>query len=45
MEKFKKIILTLIATSMNTAEIEDLAMIFHGLDKNGDGSISLAEIK
>ena len=45
MEKLKKITLTMIASKMNTAEIEELAECFTQLDKNGDGSLTLEEIK
>merc|ERR1712159_329351 len=44
MRKFKKMVVTMIATQMKEKDIEDLRTIFKGLDKDFDGTLSRAEL-
>jgi len=44
-QRFKKLALTAIATQLNEKEIKTLKETFLALDKNGDGTLSLEEIK
>lgn len=44
-EKFKKAVLTFIATRLKEDEIENLKQIFSALDLNNDGYLSLEELK
>lgn len=44
-QRFKKVALTAIATQLNEQEIGSLKQTFHLLDKNGDGTLTLDEIK
>lgn len=44
-QKFKKLALTAIATQLNEKEIKTLKETFLALDKNGDGTLTLDEIK
>lgn len=43
--KLKKVALTLIAQQLKESDIEDLKMTFSLLDKNKDGTLTVAEIK
>jgi len=44
-QRFKKLALTCIATQLNEKEIKNLKDTFLTLDKNGDGTLTLEEIK
>jgi len=44
-EKLKKATLTYIATQCSDAEIGELGKVFHSLDKNGDGVLTIEELK
>ena len=44
-EKLKKATLTFIATQCTDDEIGEMSMIFQSLDKNGDGMLTLEELK
>ena len=44
-QRFKKIALTAIATQLNEGEIKGLKDTFQLLDANGDGSLTLDEVK
>ncbi|CAD7954364.1 unnamed protein product [Amoebophrya sp. A120] len=44
-QRIKKIALTAIATSLTEAEIGNLKETFQTLDKNGDGTLTLEEVK
>ena len=44
-EKVKKAVLTYLATQLSEKEIEPLKTLFLSLDKNGDGRLSLEEIR
>eukprot|EP00928_Gymnodinium_smaydae_P018456 TRINITY_DN17022_c0_g2_i1.p1 TRINITY_DN17022_c0_g2~~TRINITY_DN17022_c0_g2_i1.p1 ORF type:complete len:507 (+),score=172.99 TRINITY_DN17022_c0_g2_i1:91-1611(+) len=43
--KLKKAALTIIANQMNEDQIKDLRNIFYALDKNGDGKLTVLELK
>ena len=43
-QRVKKAILTYMATQLSEKEMEPLRKLFTGLDKNGDGVLSLEEI-
>ena len=43
-QRVKKVVLTYLATQLSEKEMEPLKKIFMGLDKNGDGILSLEEI-
>lgn len=43
--KFKKLAVTLIATQLQEKDILELGKVFKQIDKNGDGMISLEELK
>lgn len=43
--KFKKIAVTLVATQLQEKDILELGKVFKQIDKNGDGMISLDELK
>jgi calcium-dependent protein kinase len=43
--KFRKIAVTLIATQLQEKDILELGKVFKQIDKNGDGTISLDELK
>lgn len=44
-EKLKKIALTVIASQLNEDEIKSLKELFQDLDANGDGTLTIQEIK
>jgi len=43
--KLKKVALTFIASQLSESEISDLGKLFKQLDKNGDGVLTIEEIK
>ena len=43
--KFKKVALTYIASQLNESEISELGKLFKSLDKNGDGALTIEEIR